>query len=302
GGVYQAYVASQFNAVEYDAVSGLLLLAGQSAGCLGNSCPADYSNSNTVFMGTALNAATGELVWSQSLDADADDSSGEALGVALDAAGGVVFMAGSMSEPDEDSELYMAAFEIATGQVLWTWTHGTIYSDILTDLAFDEENGVLYACGYTRGDFSYALDADPAPEVKLQDMVVLALDPSTQETIWLKTYTSGPLVDRADFAFTITFDRNGVLHVGGTTRGTGFDTDGSAGEDDPDTRPRLLRFVFVSMSLDASDGETLVSYQSLNYRTSRLLSSVMVPDTTEGDLYMGGHDGDTFFGMVYRRE
>ncbi|CAN0376088.1 unnamed protein product, partial [Ectocarpus sp. 8 AP-2014] len=165
---------------------------------------------------------------------------GQALGVALDVAGGMVFMAGSMSEPDEDPDLYMAAFEIATGQVLWTWTHGTIYSDILTDLAFDEENGVLYACGYTRGDFSYALDADPAPEVKLQDMVVLALDPSTQETIWLKTYTSGPLVDRADFAFTITFDRNGVLHVGGTTRGTGFDTDGSAGEDDPDTRPRFL--------------------------------------------------------------
>ncbi|CBJ31465.1 conserved unknown protein [Ectocarpus siliculosus] len=165
---------------------------------------------------------------------------GQALGVALDVAGGMVFMAGSMSEPDEDPDLYMAAFEIATGQVLWTWTHGTIYSDILTDLVFDEENGVIYACGYTRGDFSYALDADPAPEVKLQDMVVLALDPSTQETIWLKTYTSGPLVDRADFAFTITFDRNGVLHVGGTTRGTGFDTDGSAGEDDPDTRPRLL--------------------------------------------------------------
>ncbi|CAM9935420.1 unnamed protein product [Ectocarpus sp. 6 AP-2014] len=165
---------------------------------------------------------------------------GQALGVALDVAGGMVFMAGSMSEPDEDPDLYMAAFEIATGQVLWTWTHGTIYSDILTDLVFDEDNGVIYACGYTRGNFSYALDADPAPEVKLQDMVVLALDPSTQETIWLKTYTSGPLVDRADFAFTITFDRNGVLHVGGTTRGTGFDTDGSAGEDDPDTRPRFL--------------------------------------------------------------
>ncbi|CAM9342721.1 unnamed protein product [Ectocarpus fasciculatus] len=173
---------------------------------------------------------------------------GEALGVALDAAGGVVFMAGSMSEPDEDSDLYMAAFEISTGQVLWTWMHGTIYLDTLTDLAFDDENGVLYACGYTRGNFSYALDADPAPDFKPLDMVVLALDPSTQETIWLKTYTSGPLVDRDDFAYAITFDRNGVLHVGGTTRGTGFDTDGSAGEDDPDTRPGLRRFVFVANS------------------------------------------------------
>lgn len=55
------------------------------------------------------------------------------------------------------------------------------------------------------------------------------------------------------------------------------------------------------MTLDASDGETLVSYQSLNYRTSRLLSGVMVPDTAAGDLYMGGHDGDTSFGMVYHR-
>lgn len=99
--------------------------------------------------------------------------------------------------------------------------HGTIYLDTLTDLAFDDENGVLYACGYTRGNFSYALDADPAPDFKPLDMVVLALDPSTQETIWLKTYTSGPLVDRDDYAYAITFDRNGVLHVGGTTRGTG---------------------------------------------------------------------------------
>ncbi|CAM9599965.1 unnamed protein product [Ectocarpus sp. 12 AP-2014] len=210
---------------------------------------------------------------------------GESLGVALDAAGGVVFMAGSMSEPDEDSELYMAAFEIATGQVLWTWTHGTIYSDILTDLAFDEENGVLYACGYTRGDFSYALDADPAPEVKLQDMVVLALDPSTQETIWLKTYTSGPLVDRADFAFTITFDRNGVLHVGGTTRGTGFDTDGSAGEDDPDTRPRLLRFM-VSLAPHNSPFFSLDVARSLDTGTH---CSTFHSNTNRNPYYPGTH-------------
>lgn len=63
-------------------------------------------------------AAVGTLLLlREKLDADDDDSSGEALGVALDAAGGMVFMAGSMSEPDEDPDLYIAAFEIATGQV-----------------------------------------------------------------------------------------------------------------------------------------------------------------------------------------
>lgn len=105
--------------------------------------------------------------------------------------------------------------------MLWEWRYGTVHSDGLTAIAYDHDSGILYACGYTAGDFSEPLDADPVPDAKAQDAVVLALDTSTRELLWLKSFSSGPDVDRADEALAITFDRSGVLHVSGRTRGKG---------------------------------------------------------------------------------
>jgi len=106
--------------------------------------------------------------------------------------------------------------------VIWEWKNGTIHSDGIKGLAYDEESGALFACGYTAGNFSEPLDADPAPDAKNEDAVVLALNVSTTELLWLRSFSSGPLVDRQDEAFAITFDRNGVLHVSGETKGKGI--------------------------------------------------------------------------------
>lgn len=105
--------------------------------------------------------------------------------------------------------------------MLWEWRNGTVHSDGLNAIAFDDESGVLYACGYTAGNFSEPLDAVPEPDEKPQDAVVLALNTSTQELLWLKSFSSGPDVDRAEEALAITFDRNGVVHVSGRTKGKG---------------------------------------------------------------------------------
>lgn len=101
--------------------------------------------------------------------------------------------------------------------MIWEWHHGTIHADGLNAIAYDDGSGILYACGYTAGDFSEPLD----PVSKPEDAVVLALDTSTQELLWLKSFSSGPDVDRIDAALAITFDRNGVLHVSGRTTGKG---------------------------------------------------------------------------------
>ncbi len=106
--------------------------------------------------------------------------------------------------------------------MIWEWQHGTIHSDGITGLAYDDQSDVLFACGYTAGNFSEPLDADPAPGSKKEDAVVLALDASTSELLWLRSFSSGPLVDRQDEALAITFDRNGVLHVSGETKGKGI--------------------------------------------------------------------------------
>lgn len=109
----------------------------------------------------------------------------------------------------------------ACEQVLWEWKKGTIHADGLNAIAYDDNSGTLYACGYTAGDFSEPLDADPAPPSKRKDAVVLALKASTQELLWLKSYSSGPDADRDDDALAITFDRSGMLHVSGKTNGKG---------------------------------------------------------------------------------
>ena len=98
---------------------------------------------------------------------------------------------------------------------------GTIHADGLNAIAYDDSSGTLYACGYTAGNFSEPLDADPAPASKNLDVVVLAFNTLTQELLWRKVFTSGPDVDRDDEAHAITFDRSGMLHVSGKTRGKG---------------------------------------------------------------------------------
>lgn len=72
-------------------------------------------------------------------------------------------------------------------------------------------------------------------EEKYADAVVLALNVSMMATlggthgaeggnpelVWLKSFASGPLMDRTEYAYAVTFDRNGVVHVSGTTQGKG---------------------------------------------------------------------------------
>lgn len=106
--------------------------------------------------------------------------------------------------------------------MIWTWRYGTVHVDVLHDIAYDDQAGILYACGYTEGDFLDSLDADPKPDTKPRDAVVLALDAATRELVWLRSFTSGPLADRWDEALAITFDRNGVVHVSGNTNGKGI--------------------------------------------------------------------------------
>lgn len=114
--------------------------------------------------------------------------------------------------------------------MIWKWQHGTLYEDNVYDLAYDDQNGVLYACGYTTGSFSESLT-----EEKYADAIVFALNVSMMATlgatysvdeggpalIWLKSFASGPLMDRTEYAYAITYDRNGVVHVSGTTQGKG---------------------------------------------------------------------------------
>ncbi|CAM9179329.1 unnamed protein product, partial [Pylaiella littoralis] len=84
----------------------------------------------------------------------------------------------------------------------------------------------------------------------------------------------------------------------------GFDTAGREGEDDPTVRNfqiNKIKRVFFTMTLNATDGSTLISYQSLTWEQSEIVASVMVPDTTEGDLYLAGEQKTWFNGVIYSR-
>ena len=68
----------------------------------------------------------------------------------------------------------------------------------------------------------------------------------------------------------------------------GFNSAGGEATDSSAIKDRNTFNVHFTMSLNAADGELLVSYQSLASVVSILEASIMVPDTAQGDLYLAG--------------
>lgn len=97
----------------------------------------------------------------------------------------------------------------------------------LYGLALDSEGSgeVLYGCGETFGDFTDTT----VWTSNYGQAVVFAIDTTTHETIWLKSFSSEP-TDRADCFYTIVVE-DGRIYVSGSTGGIGFDSAGRDMED-----------------------------------------------------------------------
>ncbi|CAN0110646.1 unnamed protein product, partial [Ascophyllum nodosum] len=107
-----------------------------------------------------LNASTGELVWQRQFIQGTKDY-GSARAVAMDEASGVVFFGGSTSgnitQNDMSSgfeDMFIVALEAANGFIVWTRQIGTTNDEAVLALAYGNDQGVLYACGYTTGNLT----------------------------------------------------------------------------------------------------------------------------------------------------
>ncbi|CAN0110581.1 unnamed protein product [Ascophyllum nodosum] len=322
------FLGNTFQAMAFDEPRGLLHLGGEIRGCLGEGCTLLTESNNANFVSIALNASNGELVWQRQFLRSATDY-GSARAVVVDEADGVVFIGGGTSgnvtrtasstnsAPSSDFEdMLVVALEAASGLTVWTWQVGTMDDEAVLALAYGDDSGVLYACGYTTGNISDEFSAQ-----ETSDVVVAALNATDGNTIWLRAFSSD-LVNGDDVAYALTYvastdvdnnsgggnfpgtRENGVLHVSGSTSGKWFDTASGDRPFKDSESTDSLNTVFMTMTLNASDGAVISVYQSPDEdNPSTFYASTLVPSEADGDVYLGGIEGGGLSqsGVIYER-